>query len=184
MAKPAEFDLEAWVAGKVTQTDTVEVSAKSGLVKQLGDLVDEHARLLKETDKPTRRMAEKPADADAVAEQIRAVAEELDGSWLTVDMRAPTPTERRKSQSAGKEEEEKVAAMLAITATVRPSHDDDADPATLDQAGWLQIFDAIGANQYQRVAEAMAVLAYGKGVTPGFSQRALSYLETRSSSKS
>lgn len=182
--KPGAFDLEAFVSGAVAAKDTVEVSSKAGLVARMLALMAEHEQASKPKESRGKRLAEKDAtDAGDIEKRIREVAEELEGSWVEVEITSPTPSQRREAADAGNDVEERtVAALLQRVGRVRAKGAEDW--TTLEQAGWLSIFDAIGNNQYKKVGDSLAALTYGKGVTPGFSQRALSYLETRGSSKS
>src|SRR5690606_41353933 len=112
-----------------------------------------------------------------------AIAEQLEGSWVVVEILAARPTRLRVASEAGRDlEEQVVAALLERAGRLRPKGTDEW--STLEQAGWESVFGAIGNNQYKKVADVLAALTYGKGVTPGFSRRALSYLETRGSSGS
>lgn len=182
--KPGAFDLEAFVSGAVVAKDTVEVSSKAGLVAQMMQLMTEHADKSQTKESRGKRLAEKDgADVSALEKQIREIADDLEGSWVEVEITSPTPSQRREAAEAGKDvEEQTVAALLERVGRLRPKGTEEW--AVLEQAGWLSIFDAIGNNQYHKINEKLAVLTYGKGVTPGFSQRALSYLETQGSSKS
>lgn len=184
--KPGAFDLDAFVSGAVVAKDSVEVSSKPGLQARLVALMSEHHTQSKAEPTRSKRLAEKDgADLADLEEQIRAMAEEMEGSWIEVEFTTPTPTQRREASEIGKEvNEATVAALLERVGRLRPKGGDDDSWATLDQSGWARIFDAIGADQFGKIADSLALLAYGKGVTPGFSRRALSYLETRASSKS
>ena len=177
---PAEFDLEAWVNGAVAATDRVEVSSRAGLAAQLVDLVKQHEQA---TAKPTRAAA-KRAEAKALEDQIRETAESLEGSWVEIEFRTPSPSERREAfkDVAEDDEEGRIAGLLAVVGKLRPKGTEEWQ--TLPVAGWLRIISAIGSGQFDALSQKMAVLAFTKGVTPGFSQRALSYLETRRSDRS
>lgn len=181
---PGSFDLEAFVNGAVVATEVVEVSSKPGLAKKMMALMTEHEEASKSTEGRSKRLAEKDkADTADLEQQIRDVATELDGSWVEVEVSAATPTQRREASEAGKDvEEQVVAALLERAGRLRPKGTDEW--TTLEQAGWESIFGAIGNNQYKKIADVLAALTYGKGVTPGFSRRALSFLETRASSGS
>lgn len=180
---PGAFDIEAFISGAVVATDTVDVSSKAGLAAKLQALVVEHAEKSQAKEGRGKRLAEKDgADISGLEQQIRDVAAELDGSWVEVEFTTPMPSQRREAAEAGKDvEEQTVAALLERVGRLRPKGTEEW--ATLEQAGWASIFNVIGNNQFQQIAEKLAVLTYGKGVTPGFSRRALSYLETRESSK-
>lgn len=171
---PVDFDLEAWVAGAVAATDRVEVSSRAGLAAQLIDLMKQHEA----ADKKPGRAAAKRAEVAALAEQIRETAEALDGSWVEVEFRVPTPTERREAFKGTTDDdaEVRVANLLQRVGKLRPVGSEDWQ--TLDGAGWLRIFDVIGAGQFDALSMKMGALAFTKGVRPDFSRRALSYLET------
>ena len=181
---PGTFDLEAFVSGAVVATEVVEVSSKAGLAAKMMALMTEHEKASKSTEAKSKRLAEKDGkDTADLEQQIRDIADELDGSWVEVEITAATPTQRREASEAGKDvEEQVVAALLERAGRLRPKGTQEW--STLEQAGWESVFGAIGNNQYKKVADVLAALTYGKGVTPGFSRRALSYLETRASSGS
>ena len=177
---PVDFDVESWVNGAVAATDTVEVSSRAGLAAQLLDLVKRHEQA---SEKATRAAA-KRAEIKALEDEIRTTAEALEGSWVEVEIRTPTPSERRAAfkDTTDDDEEQRVASLLAAVGRLRPKGTEDWQ--ALDAAGWLRIFDVIGSGQFDALSQKMAALAFTKGVTPGFSQRALSYLETRRSDRS
>lgn len=180
--KPGGFDLESFISGAVVATDSVEVTSKPGLHKQLQALVGEHAEKSRATESRSKRLAEKDEDLSDLEKRIRDMAAELEGSWVEVEFTTPTPTQRRLATEVGGEVNEAVvAALMEHVGRIRPKGADEW--SELKQAGWASVFDAIGSDQFSKVADRLAVLTYGKGVTPGFSQRALSYLETRESSK-
>jgi hypothetical protein len=176
----AAFDLEAWANGAVVAKDTIEVSSRAGLAVQLLDLVKQH----EDASKKNTRAAAKRAEVEALAEQIRETAAALEGSWVEVEFRAPTPSERREAFKGydDDDDEGRIAALLERVGRLRPRGSEEWQ--TLQAAGWLRIFEVIGSGQFDGLSQKMATLAFTKGVTPGFSQRALSYLETRSSAKS
>ena len=178
--EPVDFDIEAWVNGAVAATETVEVSSRAGLAAQLIALMKQHEQA---AEKPTRAAA-KRTEIKAIEEQIRETAEALEGSWVEVEIRTPTPSERRAAfkDTTDDDEEQRVAGLLAAVGRLRPKGSEGWQ--TLDAAGWLRIFDVIGSGQFDALSQKMASLAFTKGVTPGFSQRALSYLETRRSDRS
>ena len=178
---PAGFDLEAWVNGAVAATDRIEVSSRAGLAAQLVDLVKQHEQA---AAKPTRAAAKRAA-LSVLEDEIRATAASLEGSWVEVEFRTPSPTERReafKGMTDDTDDEARIAALLERVGKLRPKGDGEWE--TLDAPAWRRIFDVIGSGQFDALSQKMASLAFTKGVTPGFSQRALSYLETRRSDRS
>lgn len=176
----AGFDLEAWAAGAVKAVETVQVSSKAHLEQRLRELVDAH----KAAEKKPGRAAAKRAEVADLAEQIRETAAALEGSWVEVEISVPTPSQRREAfkDVPVEDEEQRVANLLERTARLRPVGGQEWQ--TLEAAGWLRVFDVIGSGQYDAISTKMATLAFTKGVTPGFSQRALSYLETPRSERS
>ena len=177
---PVDFDLEAWVNGAVAARDSIEVSSRAGLAAELLDLMKRHEQA---ASKNTRAAA-KRAEVKALEEQIEQVANALEGSWVEVEFRAPTPSERRKAFAGAEDDdaEQKVANLLARVGRLRPRGTEEWQ--TLAPAGWLKVFDTIGTGQYDALILAFNGVAFTKGVTPGLSQRALSYLRTRGSDKS
>jgi hypothetical protein len=177
---PVDFDIEAFVNGAVAATDRVEVSSRAGKAAELRDLLKQ----LKDADEKPGRAAAKRAEVKAIEEQIREVADALEGSWVEIEFTTPTPSQRRESfkGTTDDEPERRMANLLERVGRLRPVGSEAWQ--TLEASGWLRIFDVIGAGQYTEVDAKMANLAFTKGVTPGFSQRALSYLETRRSDKS
>ena len=128
---PIDFDLEAWVAGAVAATDRVEVSSRAGLAAQLIDLMKQHEA----ADKKPGRAAAKRAEVTALAEQIRETAEALDGSWVEVEFRVPTPTERREAFKGTTDDdaEQRVANLLERVGKLRPelAERPEESPATV-----------------------------------------------------
>lgn len=178
---PVDFDLEAWVNGAVAATDQIEVSSRAGLAAQLLDLVKRH----EEATAKTTRAAAKRAEIQSLEEQIRETAEALEGSWVEIEFRTPTPTERREAFAGITDEsddEARVAGLLERVGRLRPKGAEGWQ--RLSAAEWRRIFAVIGSGQFDALSQKMAALAFTKGVTPGFSQRALSYLETRRSARS
>lgn len=177
---PVDFDLEAWVNGAVAARDSIEVSSRAGLAAELMDLVKRHEQA---SEKQTRAAA-KRAEIKAIEDEIREKAEALEGSWVEIDFRAPTPSERHKAFKGTEDDdtEQRVANLLALVGRLRPKG--TGEWQTLVPAGWLRVFDTIGTGQYDALILKFNGVAFTKGVTPGFSQRALSYLETRRSDRS
>src|SRR5690606_25049006 len=92
---PGTFDLEAFVSGAVVATEVVEVSSKAGLAAKRMALMPEHETASKSTDAKSKRLAEKDGkDTADLQQQIRDIADELDGSWVEVEITAATPTQR------------------------------------------------------------------------------------------
>lgn len=174
------FDIEAWAAGAVAATARVEVSSRAGLEARLRDLVKAH----EEADKKPGRAAAKRAEVADLAEQIRETAAELEGSWVEVEFTTPTPSQRREALKGTSDDdaEQRMANLLERTGRLRPVGTQEWQ--SLEAAGWLRIFDVIGSGQFDALSVKMAELTFTKGVTPGFSQRALSYLETPRSERS
>lgn len=177
---PVDFDLEAWVNGAVAARDSVEVSSRAGLAAQLIDLMKQHEA----ASERNTRAAAKRAEIKALEEQIEATAAELEGSWVEVEFHTPTPSQRREAfKGTGDEDtEQRVANLLAVVGRLRARGTEDWQ--SLPAAGWLRIFDVIGTGQYDALMLKFNGVAFTKGVTPGFSQRALSFLETRRSARS
>ena len=177
---PVDFDLEAWVNGAVAARDSIDVSSRAGLAAQLADL----ATRLKRAEEKKGRAAAKRAEVEAIEDEMAQVAQALEDSWVEVEFRTPTPSERRKAFAGTDDDdtEQRVANLLATVGTIRPKGVEEWQ--TLDAAGWLRIFDTIGTAQYDALMLKFNGVAFTKGVTPGFSQRVLSSLETRRSGRS
>lgn len=176
----AGFDIEAWANGAVAARDSVQVSSRAGLAGEMIDLLAQH----KEAAKKDTRAAAKRAELKALEEQINEKAAALEGSWVDIEFRTPTPSERRKAFVGTDDEdaEQRVANLLSVVARLRPHGTEEWQ--TLAPVGWLRIFETIGTGQYDELMLKFNGVAFTKSVTPGFSQRALSYLKTRGSDKS
>lgn len=177
---PVDFDLAAWVDGAVVATDRIEVSSRAGLRATVDDL----KKQIDAASSSTTRAAARRAEVKALEEQLAEATEALAGSWVEVEFRTPTPGERSRAfKGIGEDDAEgKTAALLAIVGRLRPIGAEDW--TTLEADGWRRIFDVIGSGQFDALSVKVATLAFTRGVTPDFSQRASSYLETRRSSTS
>src|SRR5690606_40554525 len=97
-----------------------EVSSKAGLAAKMMALMTEHEKASKSTEAKSKRLAEKDGTETAdLEQQIRDIADELDGSWVEVEITAATPTQRREASEAGKDVEEQVVAAPIGRASCR-----------------------------------------------------------------
>lgn len=195
-ARPAKFDLGAFISGARQHTSTcvIPVTFRPDVAAEVERLTDERDKLTRvvEEDKAAgtsarARLSAPSQRANRLAELDTLIAElepQLDGTWVLVKLRPLTPTEqdalRRRNLTPGVD---LAAAIFATTGLIRAEHDDPDAWAAMDDVQWVELIEAIGPVQYLTLDKAHEGLTY-QAVTPDFYERYSASRATRSTSSS
>lgn len=184
----AAFDIEAWRSGRKTPTRVIPVTNDPGAGLRLAELQERelkirtgHAEAQAEGRKvPGKRAGSTTtAELEALKDEIRVILAELDGTWSYITVRALTPREANRVADTKENRIDKIAAALAVTATISANRDGPGE--TLDEDGWSGVLETIGVQQTLSVENAMSELTDAV-VTPDFSRRVYDVLDPPGSS--
>lgn len=183
-----DFDIDAWIDGKVIPRDTLRVTNDVTLAEKSAELarrIDEAKTRAEEAQREgrsggRRAGAKDHPDVAAAKDELKALLAAHDQTWLTVHLRALDAHEAADVSDKGPRTVDKLAAGLALCATLTK---DDGPHQTLTEEKWHAFLNTIGAVQSIQLNRKMNALA-DMVVTPDFSERASSILETSGSSSS
>ena len=172
----ADFDIEAWRAGRTVPTRTVCVTNDPGAGTRLGEIEEQIETIEKDAalaisegrKTPGRRAASTSTpEIDALRDEQRALLALLDRSWLHVRLRAANPHEVAKIDGNGSRVDV-LAETLALVALIAPTADHPGVTQSVEE--WHDTLDAIGVSQTLRLQASLDELTTAK-VSPDFSRR-------------
>lgn len=193
--RPASFDLEGFISGARSHTNTrvVPITSNPGVAGELAALTFEKDKLVEviAEDKASeggtsKRLSAKSIRARRLDEINARMAEldpELEGTWVEVKLRAATIAERDGIRAAKMAPGIDLAGYIfSIVAGIRAAGSDD-EWARMTGDQWADFFEAIGIEQYTTLDQTFESLAY-QGVTPDFYERYSASRATRPTSSS
>ena len=194
-ARPASFDLEGFISGarSHTNTRTIPVTSRPDVAAQVEELTAEADKLDRITGAgatddgtaPRKRLSAVSEPAKRLREirdQITDLEPQLDGTWLLVKLRGLEPSEQDTIRGQNLQIGVPLAAAIfAATAQVKPADDEDGQWSVLSADEWTNLIDAIGPTQYMSLDKAHSDVTY-QAVTPDFYERYSASRATRSTS--
>lgn len=182
--KPAQFDVNAFIAGAVVPNDTCRVTNNPAVVTRLSQL-DKEATSIRKTleaaevtgDQPSstrRRLAQKPQGEARLAD-IQAEVDQILGDdtiqWLEVRFRALDPFEKQAiAQRRSKTNMDVALDHFEVCGSLRPAGS-EAEWLGMDRAGWAGLAEVIGVSQFEVLDRTCGSVAYGDTVGPDFWRR-------------
>lgn len=168
-----DFDIEKWIKGYTAPTTTVPVTNKPGAGLELARLESEIAKIKRELKEatvpggPKRSAGKRAGSAQSPQEielrkQMRQILDELDGTWIEVELRALNPIESNKLGDDHPNRITRLGHALALAGSIKGK--------TLDADQWLSFLKAIGNAQTVKLENELDTIS-GAVVTPDFSER-------------
>ncbi|WP_152185352.1 hypothetical protein [Segeticoccus rhizosphaerae] len=175
-AEAAAFDPEAWISGAKPLTDTAKMSNRPDLVAQIEDL-EEQLQKLNRAKSVDAALGDGGDDAEQVkiAQQIKALHEKLEGSWMHITLKALSMGKYAQLQDEFEDDPVGMATHGLAESVIEPK-------MTVEQ--WLAVHEVVGAGQFAGVWLKAQALTVDRPVTPDFSPASSSILAGLDSSKS
>ena len=182
LTRPGKFSLESFLAGRLNPVKSHFVTLdpdRAALIEKLHTEKAGAESILGAAEAeavgaPKRRMAAKDERRERIRQIDAEVAEltaALEGSWVEVQFRPMTVSERDAVQATDITEAASISALMWSTcAQLRPAGSESEDDwQTLTIPEWTQVIDAIGIPQFAELDKTFGSLTFGgRKVTPDF----------------
>lgn len=186
LTKPAQFDIEAFVAGAVVPNDTCRVTNNPAIVQRLAELENESIGIRQAVamadqaaeagnDSIKRRLASKPdheVRLRAIEDEVAELLADETVEWIEVTFRAIDPFEKSFINTQNpKNEVHQAILYFAASGTVRKAGDGDDAWKPMGADSWKALVDVIGVRQFEELDRVCASVCFGDTVGPDFWRR-------------